>query len=200
MEPAFDRESLLSNLRILPFAAALAFALSCAERLYPNYIRFSREHGWGDPSVLRAALDYGWGRLLGNTNETDAGELRQQCEDATPDTEDFDSIYISPGLDAACAASMVLDIVQNRDPGIVADIASLCRDTVDMYIQEIEKMSSQDRKREQKILIHPLMQRELSRQREDISTVADLLTEGDGLASVLRDRWRAPERSNIDLS
>ncbi|MNI76056.1 hypothetical protein D3C73_1322600 [compost metagenome] len=48
------------------------------------------------------------------------------------------------------------------------DIASFCRDTVDMFIQEETDMDYSDPEFEQKILRHPLMVNELQRQNEII--------------------------------
>jgi hypothetical protein len=56
----------------------VAFAASLCERVLPNYSAFSREEGWGDPSVLRAALDEVWQILLGKP--LDESKIHQLME------------------------------------------------------------------------------------------------------------------------
>jgi uncharacterized protein YjaG (DUF416 family) len=200
MEPEFDSDALVAELRKLSSQAVLAFALSCAERLLPNYRAFHREHGWGEPGVLREALDVGWLALRGQPSEpARLDALKARCEAAAPDTEDFHSRYVSPGLDAASAAYLVMDLLRRGDAAAAADIASLCRDTVDMYVQELEGMEVDDPELEEKILKHPLMQRELVRQRTDLERLRSERLSGDAVARLESD-WRAPARSNIELS
>jgi len=65
----------------------IAFAASCAERLFPNYVAFSRDAIWGNPQQLREALDAVWSHLLGNPLTPSATrKLIKQCELFVPDT------------------------------------------------------------------------------------------------------------------
>ncbi len=176
----------------------LSFLLSCAERTAPSYAAFSEHHGWGDPGALAQALDLGWKALAGQ--EVGAEEVRSclsRCEAATPDTEDFDSEYVSAGLDAAVCCTLVLDFLLEDDVQKVVEAASLARDTVDMHIQEVEAMDPDDPDLEDRILHHPLMQRELERQREDLDMLAPAERTGDTIAALAR-HWRRPATSNID--
>jgi uncharacterized protein len=160
----------------------------------------SRKLKWGDPEGLRRALDLGW--TVAAAKEPGPGALQDAhaiVDAATPDTADFDSLYLSPALDAATATLNVLDFIRNREPGLVAQTASLCRDTVDMYVQEKEGMDSQDPDLEAQILRHPLMQRELERQRLDLQRAAALAS-GQETLERLRGEWRQPKKSNLDLA
>jgi uncharacterized protein len=106
---------------------------------------------------------------------------------------------VAAGLDAAVCCAFVLELLRKDDSKKVIEGASLARDTVDMYVQELEFLHPQDPKLEEKILRHPLMQRELKRQREDF----DLLEKVDLSGSTIEDlarRWRKPATSNIDRS
>ncbi len=55
-----------------------------------------------------------------------------------------------------------------REVHHIVDIASFCRDSIDMFIQEENDMDYSDPDFEQKILRHPLMVTELQRQKEII--------------------------------
>ncbi len=183
----------------MSFSSVLAFMLSCAERLFPNYLVFARCHGWGDPEALQEALDIGWQVLSGGTvNDNSLDDVRASCEAAEPNTEEFDSIYVSPGLDAAVIAGMVIDFVRQKDESIAAEAALLCRDTVDMYVQELEGMDANAVDLEVQIQRHPLMQRELARQRSDVERLSKRFVCPEQRQSIEAD-WRAPSVSNIGL-
>jgi uncharacterized protein YjaG (DUF416 family) len=141
LESAFDEASISEALERLSNAARLAFALSCAEQLFPNY-----------SDVIE--------------------RLRDAVATAAPDTEDFETVYVSSALDAAASAGLVLDYVLEGSTSSIVEIASLCRDTVDMIAQERENMDSSDPKLEERISSHPLMQAELKRQRTDLQSLA----------------------------
>lgn len=90
----------------------------------------------------------------------------QAVERAEPETEDFDSIFVSPALDAAVATGACLRLVSNGPRSNLIEVASLARDSVDMYVQEILSLDPTDENLEDRILEHPLMQRELVSQAE----------------------------------
>ncbi|MCG8422126.1 MAG: YjaG family protein [Proteobacteria bacterium] len=198
MEKEFDHGEVLQRLKRLSFLSALAFLLSCAERLYPNYLAFLRHHGWGNADAIRESLDLGWTVLEGGNVDGDRiDDVRSRCQDAEPDTEHFDSVYVSPALDAASVAGILLDFIRAKDVNSVAEAASLCRDTVDMYIQELESMDANAPDLEARILAHPLMQRELARQRGDIERLSEYVETLD--VESLKSDWRSPSTSNIGL-
>jgi uncharacterized protein len=77
----------------------IAFAASCAERLFPNYVAFSRDANWGNPRQLREALDAVWSHLLGNPlTPSAARKLIKQCEPFVPDTEEAQTDLVSEGM------------------------------------------------------------------------------------------------------
>ncbi|WP_342376338.1 YjaG family protein [Myxococcus stipitatus] len=198
MEQPFNPDALAQRIGQLSLHARLAFLLSCAERLIPNYAAFSRHHGWGHPGTLRDALDLGWRQLSGNAVER--GEIEAclgYCEDMTPDTEDFQSAYVSAGLDAAVCCASILELLLKDDSAKVVDGASLACGTVDMHVQELERYDSQEPELEQKIFRHPLMQRELRRQREDLDLLETMSLSSSDI-EVLARKWRNPAASNID--
>lgn len=193
-----DFEELREGLSVLPRRAQLAFLLSCTERLFPNYQAFVRRHRWGDPGALEQALELGWGAFEGNlVPEEELHLALQRCERASPNTEDFDSELVSPALDAAVSAALVLEFVVEADPDKVVEAASLARDTVDMYVQEVEPYSASDPGLEQQIANHTMMKRELARQKADMRLLSavDWTNPGRSLEAVRG--WRRPKVSNI---
>jgi uncharacterized protein YjaG (DUF416 family) len=160
----------------------------------PNYDVFHIESGWGDPNVLRTALNSAWMKLLSASYHVDLSKLRSRCEEVAPDTEDFGSVLGSSALDAAVAVMRLMDLIEDRSPAVVAEIASLARDTVDMYVQEIMDIRPGAKNREEKNRTHALMQRELGNQREDLFKVRSPF---DKFA--LREHYSASSRGSLSI-
>ncbi|MBC6423541.1 MAG: DUF416 family protein [Hormoscilla sp. SP5CHS1] len=51
----------------MPQIHRLAFAAACCERLLPTYNAFCRRENWGNPALLRKALDEVWQVLQGKS-------------------------------------------------------------------------------------------------------------------------------------
>jgi uncharacterized protein YjaG (DUF416 family) len=132
--------------------------------------------------------------LRGETEPANLAGLRTACNVAAPDTEDFDSLLVSPALDAANVASLLLDLLITDAVEKAAEVACLACDTVDMYVQELDEMPPGAPDLEERITLHPLMQAEIARQLEDLETLSGGWQEGE-----LRRRWHSPMRSNIDI-
>lgn len=195
MKRYFEEDRLLKKLSDFEPRARVAFGLICAERLLPNYSKFSREHSWGDIRPLRRALDAAWTWLQDGKGE-EAGWKSQieECEQQAPDTNDFDSIFVSPALDAASVAIELLLMLSQPAAERALDIATFARDTVDMYVQEIESMEPNSSDLEEKIVEHELMQRELALQEESLQFAKNFDV------AKAAEKWRNLELSNIGLS
>jgi len=199
VEPPFDQDGLRRRLVALTPQQRLAFGVACSERLFPNYVVFSDEQGWGSPDSLRAALDLAWDAILGEPPPPgDVRQLKKRVEDAEPDTEDFATVLVSSALDAAATAGLVLTLLDTDDPDIAVEIASLSRDTVDMYVRVTEHLDPSDAALEKKILLHRLMQAELRRQRDDLRTLASTPWTPAEVRR-LKEAWRDPAVSNVGL-
>jgi len=196
MLPEFNEEQLNNQLRKLTAKQRFAFALSCCERLYPNYHIFTKEHNWGNSLFLREALDYCWKYLENDDIKGETDALIKKCDSVTPDTEDFCGVYVSPALDAAVCTTNTLKLMTSDSIDKVVEIASLCIDTVDMYVQEIEDLNSGDPELEKKILQHKLMQSELGRQKEDLALVTQY--NSVNYLPILIKKWKG-QKSNIGL-
>lgn len=195
-DETYNESEIAMQLSQLDHRRQVAFALSCAERLMLNYRVFEREHKWGNFNVLREGLDFAWDWLAGiDLDLKRLSELSATCEAQAPDTEEFQSRFVSSALDAANAVVAVLALIQTEDPSKAVEVGCLSRDTVDMYVQELENMPANSLDLEERIQLHPLMQIEILRQKQDISEL------GMGLDLIdAAEKWKNPEVSNIGLS
>ena len=192
----FDETQIASRLGQLDHRSRVAFALSCVERMLPNYRAFQREHHWGDVETILRGIECGWAWVQGTKNaDINLVDIAVTCEEQAPDTEDFQSRYVSPALDAATATAALMELIRTADVAKAVEVASLSRDTVDMFVQEIESMPANSPDIEERIRLHPLMQAELERQNRDL----DLLEAGANIDD-LAAKWRSPAVSNIGLS
>ena len=192
----YDETQIAARLGRLDHRRQVAFALSCAERMQPNYGAFHRDHHWGDATVLRAGIDLGWRWLDGESVDADAlSQIGAACEQQAPDTEEFQSRTVSPALDAAIAVSAVIALIKTREVAKAVEAASLSRDTVDMFVQELENMPPDAPNLEDRIRLHSLMQAELERQSSDLAALESGIDLGQLAAA-----WKAPTVSNIGLS
>lgn len=159
------QEDLKSRILLLAEKKRLAFAIWCAERLYPNYIAFSSRVGWGDSRVVREGLDLAWDALSGKPSPPDTLEgVIRDCEAQVPSSEDFECILTTPAQDAVFAICSVLDYLQGNDVEAVLRPSSYAIDSVDLYVQESEGLEAGDPGRESRIEEHPLMSAELEAQ------------------------------------
>jgi uncharacterized protein YjaG (DUF416 family) len=165
----FDEDRLQQSFaRLDPWKRVAFMALSC-ERMVPNYDRFSADSGFGDPKVLRRGIDAAWSWLESERVPDDLKSMRAQVEQQAPNTEAFSSPFTSAALDAANAVASLLEALDEPGGADPVEVASLARDTVDLYVQEIENLDPNDRGLEDAIRRHPLMQTELRRQRDDLN-------------------------------
>jgi uncharacterized protein YjaG (DUF416 family) len=197
IEPPFNSEQLKSLLLLLDFHRRLAFGLSCAERLYPNYLAFVHAHHWGDAAAVRQALDLGWQALDEQPgDQSDMAHICSKVQAAAPDTEDFGTVLGSLALDAANAAELILLFLDERSVDHIIEIASLCCDTVAIYVSSRETTEPTIVLVEPSTTLDPLMQEELRKQREDARSFARMT-----LASIrhLKASRRQIHRSNVGL-
>ena len=176
---SFDDNSLRKRLARLSPSARLAFAAACGERLLPNYRAFVKSASWGDPALLREALDYVWSSInAGTVDRNRVQELLSGCERAVPDSESFSSDWTSAAIDAGTAVIEALEALLDGSMEHIVNTAIFCRDTVDMFIQIRDRLDfNSDPNFESKISENPLMQQELARQ-------ARVLDELDGRPSL----------------
>lgn len=188
----FNEETLGRSLQKLAPWKQIAFMVQVGERMLPNYRHFSKETGFGNASILRHALNTVWIWIESGKQPDNLDDLRKACEQQAPDTEQFRSPYTSAALDAANATAAVLDALERPSEARPVDVASLARDTVDLFVQECIELDPNTLEFEEAILRHSLMQRELRRQREDLEALTKL--SGTRQAACLEFRARSAGR------
>ncbi|HXA20250.1 MAG TPA: DUF416 family protein [Thermoanaerobaculia bacterium] len=201
MTKSFDPQHLHRTLERLPPFNRVAFAASCCERLLPNYAAFAAAAHWGHPSILRDALDFVWASLeKGHGDPEHVERLIKRCETVIPHTDDFSLKYTSAAVDAGTAVIETLQSVLDGVSQHVVDVATFCRDTVDMFIQERDGLKLSDPDFETKIAHDPLMLQELSRQADTLAELSGIPNMNQFFLKRLREECRAEGISNIGLS
>jgi uncharacterized protein YjaG (DUF416 family) len=179
----------------LTTAGRLAFAYAICVRLQPHYQAFSQATGWGDPVVMQTALDLLQRAVFLPSVVADLRHVYRQVERVTPDSEDFGSLLGSLALDTCCAVLSAFDFVLEGNDQSVLDVATFARNTVDMYVQEIEELDPSDPELEPRIDSHPYMVREVKWQRAAL----DQLTSTEPPTSALLDKLIQGEMLDLDL-
>ena len=170
------------------------------QRLIPSFRAFSRETGFAGEKILLDLLKKAWDTLLNGVSKTDYSSELAQAKSLAPDTEDFDSAFVSSALDAAVAISLLMKSFNDGKTDTIVEAVTLIRDSVDMYVQELEDMDPNDPNLETRILNHELMQKELKRQREDLEFISALDDDISVSMPVVKEKWLAREESCLGLT
>jgi len=169
--------------------------------MLPNYRAFSHLTKWGDFATLRSALDLAW--RYAPQAPVDSGEVvsaRQAVDVIVPDSEDFDSPLVSAAIDAGTGVLGTLDCCLTGNAEMVLDVASVARDTVDMFVQERDNMEYDDPGFEAKILADPLMMREVQAQSDDLSVLKEHASVTTDVVAKLRGIARSRGVSSIGIT
>lgn len=199
-----SRNSFLeSKLQELPHSHRLAFAAACCERAYPNYVVFFQLAGWGGPAALRASLNRVWDFIEGAARALDdLAELEQKSEAVTPDLDDFSTsdidVQAAAAQEAAFMVRLLLQFCRDNQLSYALRVTTFAKDTIDMYVQTVEKIDPADPQLDEKIAQHPLMVQEIRKQENDLLRLTQTKTRAD--LQAFRRYATSPERSNIGLS
>jgi uncharacterized protein YjaG (DUF416 family) len=156
----------------LTTSAKAAFAYAICERLTPHYHAFSEAEGWGDLLVLQSALVVLRQAVFAAPAIPDVQRTYRQVEEVTPDSDDFGSSLGSFALDTCCAILAALDFILTAHDQAVLDVATFARNTVDLYVQELEELDPNDPHLEQKIDRSLSMVQEVQWQRAALKRLA----------------------------
>jgi uncharacterized protein YjaG (DUF416 family) len=200
--PLENFESFLAELQKqidqLPHSYQMAFSCACCERAFSNYVRFSDQQGWGDPTTLRSSLDLAWGCVRGGSiSQKEAERIEKTCKALAPNSDDFSSWEATAAQEAALMVVLLIRFTYDPTPGYPVRIASFNRDTIDMVVQIRENLRSTDPDLEAKIAEHPLMLAELAKQKRDLKLLFDIHTL-DGLHE-FENQARAVGKDNLGL-
>lgn len=198
--PGFNSQQLREWLATLSKEKQLAFGAACCERLVPNYVLFQQDSGFGDVRPVRDALDLIWSFLEGRqVSENDINEATLACESAAPNSDISTSLFVTAAQDACFAICCLLDYLHENNVDKIVQVATYATDSVDLYVQEVEHLPPNDLQLEEKILAHPLMQRELVQQRIDLGAIEQASQLNHQFFSHLKALWKNDGRGNLDL-
>jgi len=173
----------IKRLERLDFSKQLAFAYLTCERLYPNYVSFSTEVVFGNPTILRNVIDFIFKQLFRESlDEKIIQEYLLSIDQNIPYPENYATILASLALDSCTVIEETLNFLIDKKPSRLYDISTMAIDTVDMYIQDRDNMDyNTDSDFEIKVLNDPLMQEELYIQKGIISFLdkIDRINESD---------------------
>jgi uncharacterized protein YjaG (DUF416 family) len=162
----FDATILRTRLERLAASHRTAFAACCAERMIPSYAAFQRLSSWGDVSTLSTAIQAVWAMLVAGLQDTpEVTVLKERCERVTPHMDDFgDKPFASAALDACVGVLAALECLETGSVDAALEAAVAARDSVDMYIQILERLKPDEPDLEHRIAEHALYVREMKLQ------------------------------------
>jgi uncharacterized protein YjaG (DUF416 family) len=195
-------DRLEQELEGLPHSHQLAFAASCCERAYPNYVVFFQLARWGGPAILRASLNRVWDFIEYSSGALDdLAELEQKSETVTPDLDDFSTsdidVQAAAAQEAAFMVRLLLQFCRDRRLSHPVSIVTFAHDTIDMYVQVGENLDPSDPELDAKVAQHPLMRQEIRNQESDLLKLTQIKTRAE--LQEFRRCATKPERSNIGL-
>jgi uncharacterized protein YjaG (DUF416 family) len=190
----FNDTELKNRLAKLPCPDMVAFSASCAERLLPTYVRYSKrvQLDAGISGLFHRAMEMIWSQLQGQSGETsEIEELVRVCFANIPDEDVALQAEEPYAADAATAVLFSLNALLSCDPQQAVWSARRVYDVVDNFVAVTDPSSSFD---ENKIFSHPLVQSELERQEFDL-----LLLEGPRNGENLEEVFlRMQQKARLD--
>lgn len=189
------------SLAKLPIKQQAAFAAYLCERMLPNYQLFSQQSQWGDPSILRGALDVCWEKITHNKNSQWA-RWAEKLSEVNPTPEQFDQLGVYPANAACTALQCLLQAFSEKDEQAFFDVAQLSKSSLAHYLElgvyaDLPSLAA----REAAIQTHALWEYEQAIQ----ASMLDYLTQSQStplpeLAKTLRQIVREEGHSNLGLS
>lgn len=187
----------------------IAFAASCCERLFPNYCVFAREEKWGNPSVLRNALNEVWESL--EKRAFDVNKIHALMEDCLAEAPDSDNVSISAyDFEAQAVVTAICRTLKaciDPDTKLILKVEDPVGDTLFAGVELIEESKEPSawevKTLEEKFKIiasNPLSVREIAKQQEDLQKLKDAETLDSELLEWLRTTSYNNGKSLIDLS
>jgi uncharacterized protein YjaG (DUF416 family) len=192
-------ENVMAQMSELTHGHRLAFCASCCERALPNYATFVSRESWGMIEPFRTALDAAWSMATGERPGVDLGQLKNACQSWVPNSDDFPSAQAAAAQDAVLMVLILLEHVTNADPHYCQRVATLSRDTVDMWVQLTKKLDSAVSNLEEQIEQSRLMQRETGKLREDLADLQREVVLTTEFNNRFRDASMVSGKSNIGL-
>ena len=165
----FDETRLLKKLASLEVHCRVAFAAACATRLLPVFEEYAGQHAPHDSQLLRRALDLVWGSVIEDAwQQNDVEKALESVEKVVPEEADNWTLLHAYAEDAVAATQFSLSALVSNDPQESAWAARRAYSIVDQAATSELVVDFRKADAECRILSHPLVQQELTRQMRDL--------------------------------
>jgi uncharacterized protein len=200
-------EKLRKELEELPPLHRVAFAASICERLFFNYVFFVKRNNWGNPSLLKAALDEIWQVIEGKTVDAEAlYQLEEDCAAISPDADDFCDTYSFEAQETVIALCNTLRLCLDPTPDRAIGVAEVTEEVLHgAVLFEKEDVNPEwsnvtpFEEQEKEISKHPFTVREMAKQNEDLQRLKEIDTLDREFLDWLRYSNNNDGKSLIDL-
>lgn len=117
----------------------VTFGARCCESLLPNYEAFSVLHNWGNPSLLREALELIWNGLTEKRKSDDdqVSRFLKLMDTIAPDPQIYRSVFVWPALCAVDATVDLLSYSASNEKHHIKNIVALTLYAIDQYVREV---------------------------------------------------------------
>lgn len=166
-------EKSLAFLAALSRKKQLAFALLVFERLLPSLISFSKDTGFDNSYCLQSG-DAVWSAMQNGVDSTLIRSFNETCLKNAPDTEEFSHELTSSALNSVLAISEIMEFELDGSIDHIVNVSTLARDSVYLYLSNLEHSVVSSSEEDERIAADPLMQQELRREEEDIKFLVAL--------------------------
>jgi hypothetical protein len=193
---SYDKQDLLRSLVGLPPAARAACAAAAATRLMPACERFATVQGTGRQGRAREIVAELWQSIL-------SGDVKQQPWPAIldeviamiPGEKAGGGLLASMAEDGFASLAYAIRCLLVDDPGQAELAVGREYDATDQAAVSLTGVVPNTPKKEARLLAHPLIQRALARQHDDLA----LLRKGD-IAGLLRQAVANPTFTEPELT
>lgn len=167
----------------------IVYALFIFERMRPRMVAFCKDTGV-DYSCCSEVRDATWSDLeSGDQRRALYQALKKACMKNAPDTEDFTHEMTSDALNAFLTMSEIMQFMLDNSYDHIANITALATDSVYLYLADLGPGFVITKENENWIASHPLMQKELQLEKEDIEFLAALSDHFDSATiAVMKER------------
>jgi uncharacterized protein YjaG (DUF416 family) len=193
----YDETRLIKKLDTLPKHLRVVFAALCAERILPAYSAFAERAGTGDSSYLRSILNRLWRDLEGEGLSNDQIQDLDSCLGLIPDENEGQWSSLRAYAEDAVAA--VVYALRARQSGKSQEAAWAARrsyEALDHFVVSQEAIDTNEPDAEKRIIAHPLVQKELVRQGQDLDELDKLVHEPQQHQSIAVLRANAQADAN----
>jgi uncharacterized protein YjaG (DUF416 family) len=156
----------------LDITKQLTFAFLTCERVFPNYVYFSANYNFGNPAILREAINFIYESIfnINNIDKSKVDTLLLKIHNVTPHTNNFTTFYATIAMYSGGVIFESINLFKKKlSNQIILDISTMSTDAIDCFIQERDDMDYADPNFEEKILNDSLMQTEVEIQKGVIS-------------------------------